>query len=130
VWSIYKDVAHLVAAALPISTEAGVIAARESLGPFGLNSDQFGPFIITMLMPDLVIAVALWFERLGLSFVPQALEAPMFDPDTLWRIPSDINVVPIKPPVRKIRPQDLAILNERRAGNRGMGKQSAASIAS
>jgi hypothetical protein len=85
---------------------------------------------MTLLMPDLVIAAALSFERLGLSHVPHALGEPNLDPETLWRIPPDINVVPIPPPVRKIRPQDLVVLNERRAGNRGKGKKPPAGITS
>ena len=44
---------------------------------------------------------------------------PALDPDTLWRIPADINVVPFPPPIRKLRPQDIVVLNNRRAGNRG-----------
>jgi hypothetical protein len=73
-------------------------------------------------MPDLVLAVALEFERLGLDVVPHARAEPTLDPETLWRIPPDINVVPLPPPARKIGGQDLAVLNERRAGNRGKAK--------
>jgi hypothetical protein len=77
---------------------------------------------MAMLMPDLVLAVALEFERLGLEVVPHVRTEAALDPETLWRIPPDINVVPIPPPVRQIRPQDLAVLNKRRAGNRGKAK--------
>jgi transposase-like protein len=70
-----------------------------------------------MLMPDVVIAVALEFERLGLSVMPRGRRA--LDPETLWRIPADINVVPLPPPPRKIRKQDTLVLQNRRAGNRG-----------
>jgi hypothetical protein len=45
------------------------------------------------------------------------------DPETLWRIPPDINVAPLPPPARKIRSQDKVILNDRRAGNRGRANQ-------
>jgi hypothetical protein len=129
-WSTYKDVAHLVTAASLVAAEARTMNERKRFGSKGLPSNQLGQFILTMLMPDLVIAVALSFEHLGLSFVPQGLEEPTLDRKTLWCIPPEINVVPIEPPVRKIRPQDLVILNERRAGNRGKGKKSAAGIAS
>jgi hypothetical protein len=122
-WSTYKDVAHLVTAATLVSAQARIMADHKPFGPFGLSSDQIGQFTMTMLMPDLVIAVALSFERLGLNFVPHGLEEPTLDPETLWRIPPDINVVPIPPPVRKIRPEDLVVLDERRAGNRGKGKR-------
>jgi hypothetical protein len=127
-WSIYKDVAHLVTAASLVFAQAQSMTDGKSFGPFGLSLDQFGQFNMTMLMPDLVIAVALSFEHLGLSFVPYALEEPTLDPETLWRIPPDINVVPIPPPVSKIPPQGLVALNERRAGNRGKGEKPAAGI--
>ena len=75
-----------------------------------------------MLMPDLVLAVALEFERLGLSVVAHAKTEPTLDPDVLWRIPLDINVTPLPPPIRKIRLQDLKVLSNRRAGKRGRAK--------
>jgi hypothetical protein len=74
---------------------------------------------MAMLMPDLVLALALEFERFGLSAVPYARTEPTLDPDTVWHIPPDINVTPVHPPKRKIRAQDLSVLNSRRAGNRG-----------
>ena len=43
----------------------------------------------------------------------------MLDPETLWRIAPDLNVVAVPPPVREINSQAIAILNARRAGNRG-----------
>jgi hypothetical protein len=107
-WSSYNDVAHLVTAAALVFAQVRIMADNKPFGPFSLNSGQFGQFTMTMLMPDLVIAVALSFERLGLGFVPRALDEPTLDPETLWRIPPDINVVPIPPPERKIRPEDLA----------------------
>jgi hypothetical protein len=123
-WSTYKDAAHLVTAATLVSAQARIMADHKPFGPFGLNSDQIGQFTMTMLMPDLVSAVALSFERLGLSFVPHGLEEPTLDPESLWRIPPDINVVPIPPPVRKIRLEDRVVLNKRQAGNRGKGRRS------
>lgn len=118
-WDRYKDVAHLVTSATVICAEARTRAGNEPFGPFGLSVDQFGPFQMAMLMPDLVLAVGLEFEQRGLSHIPHARSEPALDPETLWRIPQDINVAPLSPPARKIRSQDLAILHERRAGNRG-----------
>jgi hypothetical protein len=123
-WSTYKDAAHLVTAATLVFAHARNMAGPKPFGPFGLSSGQFGQFTMTMLMPDLIIAVALSCECLGLGFVPHGLEQPTLDPKTLWRIPPDINVVPIPLPVRKIRLEDRVILNKRRAGNRGKGKRS------
>jgi hypothetical protein len=119
-WKIYKDVAHLVTAAALICAEA---RARGQVGPFGLDLHQFLPFQMVMLMPDLVLAVGLEFERNGLNFVPHARTKPMLSPETLWCIPPDVNVLPLAPPARKIRKQDVATLNARRAGNRGKAKR-------
>lgn len=79
------------------------------------------PLSIAMLMPDLVLAAALGFEQKGLNH-PEGSE-PKFNPETVWRIPTDINVVPLLPPTRKIRGEDIAILNARRAGNRGLANR-------
>jgi hypothetical protein len=43
----------------------------------------------------------------------------MRDPKRLWRIRPDINVVPVPPHIRKINSKGTAVLNARRAGNRG-----------
>ena len=115
-WKAYMDVAHLVTAATLICREARLTRRNE---PFGLDPDQFLPFQMVLLMPDLVLAVALCFEQHGLSNVPYACTEPILEPTTLWRIPSALNLVPFPPPTRRIRTQDLAILNARRAGNRG-----------
>jgi hypothetical protein len=121
-WSTYKDVAHVVTAATLICAEARNVSRRQPFGPFGLSVDQIIPFQMAMLMPDLVLAVALEFERHGLSVVPHARTEPALDPETLWRIPPDINVAPFPLPIRKMRAQDLQVLNNRRAGNRGKAK--------
>jgi hypothetical protein len=57
-WKRYKDVAHLATAAVLICGEARTRSAGQSFGPFGLSSDQLGPFQMAMMMPDLVLAVA------------------------------------------------------------------------
>jgi hypothetical protein len=124
-WSAYKDVAHLVTAATLICAEARTRYRNKPLGPFGLSLDQFVPFQMAMLMPDLVLAVALDCERFGLSIVPHARTEPTLDPQTVWRIPPDINVTLFPLLKRKIRGQDLSVLNSRRAGNRGKAKKAA-----
>jgi hypothetical protein len=73
---------------------------------------------MVMLMPDLVLAAALEFERYGLMQIQHARTEPALDPETLWRIPRDMNIAPIPPPMRKLGGEDLAMLNVRRAGNR------------
>jgi transposase-like protein len=123
-WSIYKDVAHLVAAATLICADARLKYRNKPFEPVGLRFDQFIPFQMTMLVPDLVLAVGLEFQRVGLSAVPHARAEPPLYPETLWRIPEDINVAPLPPPPRKIGPEDVVVLNDRRAGNRGKAKVS------
>ena len=118
-WKRYKDVAHLVSATTLICLEARIRSSKESFGPFGLDADQFGPLQMVLLLPDLVLAVALEFERVGLNQIPHARTEPALDPKTLWRIPPDINVASLAPPMRKLGDRDLAVLNVRRAGNRG-----------
>lgn len=113
-WGAYKDVAHLVAAATLICAEA---LNRFRDGPPGPT--QIIPFQMALLMPDFVLAVAMEFERHGLGIASNARTEPALDPDTLWRIPPNINVAPLAPLIRKLRPQDLVVLNNRRAGNRG-----------
>ena len=69
-------------------------------------------------MPDFVLAVARSFEEFALTKINKRVDAGL-DPETLWRIPKDSNVVPVPPPTRTIRGEDTRILNARRAGNRG-----------
>jgi hypothetical protein len=118
IWSTYKDVAHVVTAATLICAEARIVSRNQPFGPLGLSVNQIIPFQMAMLMPE----VALEFERYGLSVVAHARTAPTLKPETLWRIPRDINVAPFPLPIRKIRAQDLKVLNNRRAGNRGKAK--------
>jgi hypothetical protein len=118
-WGAYKDVAHLSTAATLICEQARHRFRDRPPGPAGLSPTQFVPFQMTMLMPDLVLAVAMEFERYGLGLALDARPEPALDPDTLWRIPADINIAPLPPPFRKLRPQDIVVLNNRRAGNRG-----------
>ena len=118
-WGDYKDVAHLVTAASLICRDVSV---RFSLSPPRLSPTQFMPFQMTFLMPDLVLAVGLEFARLGCLKGVDPRSEPALAPDTHWRIPSDINVAPLTPPPRRLRRQDIATLNNRRAGNRGRTK--------
>jgi len=120
IWKAYKDVAHLVTAAMLVSADA---QARYRIAPYQLEPHQLLPFRIAMLMPDLVIAVAMEFERYGLDRVAHGRKEPMFDSESLWRIPPDINVTPLAPPARKLISRDLTVLYARRAGNRGKAKR-------
>jgi hypothetical protein len=116
IWTTYKDVAHLVTAAVLVSAEA---KTRHEKAPYGLKLHQFQPYRMAMLLPEFVISVAMTIEDYGLRQVAYGRTEPMFDPQSLWRIPGEINLTPVGPPVRKITKTDLALLNPRRAGNRG-----------
>ncbi len=122
-WTAYKNVAHLVTAAALVCADVHRRFPEEQIGQFGLPADQFIPFPLTLLMPDLVLAVALELERFGLNHIPHGQIEPTLNPDTLWRIPSDINVTPLAAPAREIPKEYLAVLNARRAGNRGKARQ-------
>jgi hypothetical protein len=124
-WKAYKDVATAVTAAVLIWDNARRVFENEYLGAFRTHDDaepitldQLSPFHITLLMPDFVLAVARSFEDFALTKVTGRVDAG-FDLETLWRIPAEVNVIPVPPPPRTIRVDDTRILNARRAGNRG-----------
>jgi hypothetical protein len=121
-WQAYKDVAHLVTAATIISADARERAKVKPIGEFGPHACQLQPLHITMLMPDFVLSLALSLQEYGLKNIPQSREQPMLDPETLWRVPPDMNVLAVPPPARKIDSHSIAVLNARRAGNRGKSK--------
>lgn len=118
-WATYKDVAHLITAAAHVCHCARRGAKNKSFGTTGNVFHQLYPFQMVMKMPDLVLAFALDIQTRGLASNPEAIGPPIFDADTLWHIPPDTNVSPIALPARPIEPDDLKILNDRRAGNRG-----------
>lgn len=122
-WTTYKDVAHLVTAAVFICRSVRDLAGGKPFGPSGLETNQFGPFQMIMLMPDLVLAIALHLQQHGLESIPHSRREPIFDPETLWRIPLDINVTPIPLSERRLTKKDVKNLNARRAGNRGKANQ-------
>jgi hypothetical protein len=122
-WTEYKDVAHLVTAATILSLDARERAKVKSFGDFGLDADRFAPFTIAMMMPDFVLALALSLQEHGLNSTPQSREEPMLDPENLWRIHPDMNVVAVPPPVREVSREVMVILDARRAGNRGKAKR-------
>jgi hypothetical protein len=118
-WDKYKDVAHLVTAACSACRDVRRKSCGKPFGSYGLPSSQFLPLQMIMFMPDLVLAVALEFERHGLEGAPHSRSEPPLDAHSIWRIPHDINVVTVLPPKRPITKGYLVTLNERRAGNRG-----------
>jgi hypothetical protein len=120
IWKRYKDAAHLITAAILVSAE---VQTRNRQEPYGMRLHQFQPYRMALLMPELVISVALTIEKYGLEFIARGRAEPLFDPETLWRVPTDINVAPISFPVRRITTTDVVALNARRAGNRGQANR-------
>lgn len=119
VWSEYKDVAHVITAAAMVTALASDLAKNGKINPRKFPEHQIQPFQMTMYIPDLVLGVALTLEDYGLTQIPVSREEPTLDPETLWRIPKNINAEPVSPWIRKITGSAIAALNERRAGNRG-----------
>jgi hypothetical protein len=120
-WGKYKHVAHLATAAVLIADDVCIRLRNGSLGEIRLRGHGPNPTNVVMLMPDLILAVALELEQKDRAHC-EGCEARL-DHENAWCIPSDINVVPLQPPTRKIRVEDIAILNNRRAGNRGTANQ-------
>jgi hypothetical protein len=119
IWEDYKDVAHLVLAAILVSDEANRLGRERR---WHLPKGRLQPLHVIDLLPDLVLAVAQSLETYGLEAPVHGSDDPLFDPVTLWRIPAGIGLPPVPPPVRKLRRMDIVTLNERRAGHRGRHK--------
>jgi hypothetical protein len=115
-WSKYKDAGHLIAAVIVVCAD---MQRRNRQKPFGIGIQQMLPFRIVCLVPELIVGVALHYQEYGLSCASTRDAEPLFDAETLWRIPDDIGAETLIPPIREIVPDEITILNERRAGNRG-----------
>jgi hypothetical protein len=119
IWRNYKDVSHLVAAALLITSEA---QHRNRTERWRLPKARLQPLSIIDLIPDLVVGVALTFEKYGLEAPVHGSEGALFDPATLWRLPENIGPPSVPPPKRTVPREDIKILKNRRAGHRGRRK--------
>ena len=115
-WSAYKDAAHLIAAVIAVCAD---IQRRNRNQPLGIGLQDMLPIRVVCLVPELVIGVSLHYQQYGLNCMVKGGAEPMFDPETLWRIPKNIGIEPMLPLVREILPDEIVILNARRAGNRG-----------
>jgi hypothetical protein len=62
IWKAYKNVAHLVTAAVLVAAEA---QTRHRTAPYGLKLHQLQPYRMAMLLPELVISVAMSIEDHG-----------------------------------------------------------------
>jgi hypothetical protein len=116
IWGRYKDVSHLVTAAVLIARE---LWHRSKAGNWPLPSARFQIVHISDLFPDLILAVALTLEKYGLEAPVYGKKEPLFDQATLWRIPMNIGLTSVPLPDQKLRKTDISLLRARRAGNRG-----------
>lgn len=115
-WKEYKDVAHLIAAAILVCFD---MQTRNRQKPFVSGFQDLLPMRVVCLLPELIIGIGLTYGKYGLSSAAKGDKEPMLDPQTVWRIPTDINVEPVPLPVRSILSEEITVLNARRAGNRG-----------
>jgi hypothetical protein len=114
IWKTYKDVAPTVTAAVIVAAD---LKERHKRIPLDLTLSKILPLRVTLLMPELIIGLGQTIEQYGLQEREDA--GPLFDHETLWRILPDTGVAPLPMPRRVLRPIDVQILNDRRAGNRG-----------
>ncbi len=119
IWGNYKDVSHLVTAAVLITHEA---QHRNQTECWRLPKARLQPLSIIDLIPDLVVGVALAFEKYGLEAPVHGSEGALLDPATLWRLPENIGPPSVPPPKRTVPRDEIRILNDRRAGHRGRRK--------
>jgi hypothetical protein len=120
-WNTYKDVAPLIAATIAVCLD---VQTRNRQKPVGMKGFQdLLPARVVCLVPDLILGVALTYEKYGLNSLAKGGTEPMLDPETVWRIPENINVEPVEPPIRKVLTDEIALLNARRAGNRGLANR-------
>jgi hypothetical protein len=114
IWTEFKDVAHLITAAVLLSAEAKVRSGREGWS----QRAQLSPYRVVMLCPQAVLAVGQSLQKYGLDFAVHARRDPLFDPNTIWRISDWVNVEALPPPPRKLTTSDIQVLNARRARRR------------
>jgi len=125
-WGEYKDVAHLIASAIAVCFD---IQTRNRQEPFGLGLQELLPMRVACLVPDLIIGIGLTYEKYGLSRAAEGGKESMLDPQTVWRIPLDINIEPAPPPPRSILSEEIVNLNARRAGKETSKRPAAVSVA-
>jgi hypothetical protein len=112
IWTEYKDVAHLITAAILLVMEAKVRSGEEGWGQrAGLSA-----YRAIMLAPEAVLAIGKSLQEYGLNVEVHGREGPLFDPKTVWRIPDWVNVESLPPPPRELTKSDFRVLNARRAG--------------
>jgi hypothetical protein len=84
-WSAFRDVAPLATATATLAAAAVFQTKDKSLG------DPLYPIFFD---PASVLCMASIFQQFGLSFIPRGRREPILPPDSLWRLPTDVEIVP------------------------------------
>jgi hypothetical protein len=106
-WSDFRDVAHLVTAAAFIAHQA---SARKGTAPLDASILK-----AIWAAPDATIAASAGFQEFGLKPKTVQREPPVLRPESIWRIPTELQ--PKKPFVvfRSLTEKQLDFLRTRRA---------------
>jgi hypothetical protein len=83
-WSRFRDVAPLATATATLAAVATFQTKDKSLG------DPLYPIFFD---PSSVLCMASIFQQLGLSLIPHGRSEPILSPDSLWHLPTDVEIV-------------------------------------
>ena len=101
-WKEFRDVAHFLAAADYLIEGANAYLAQGYPRAFHVDVPVFAP--------DILLSVTLSFQIFGLSHRPDTKTCPILGPETLWRIPSHLGVLPLRLPTKPLGEAQLAVL--------------------
>jgi len=110
-WSNFRDVAPLATATATLAAIAVNQTGDKSLG------DPIYPIFFD---PESVLCMASMFQQLGLTMIPHGRKEPILSPDTLWRLPSDVEIIPPPFDWGPLDDSSIDVLSSRKA-RRGQG---------
>jgi hypothetical protein len=84
-WSRFRDIAPLATATATLAAVAVNQTGDKSLG------DPIYPIFFD---PESVLCMASIFQQLGLSLIPHGRSEPILPPETLWRLPTNVEIIP------------------------------------
>jgi hypothetical protein len=84
-WSTFRDVAPLATAAATLAAVAVTQTRDKNLGD---------PLYPIFLDPASVLCMASIFQQFGLSLIPHGRSEPILSPESLWQLPTDVEIVP------------------------------------
>ena len=80
-WTQYQDVAHLITAAVLVSAQARTMNQHR---PFVRSLSDRTPHHMVLMLPELVVSVAMSFEKFGCSYTPYGRKETALDLKTVW----------------------------------------------